>query len=70
MKQTFSYGQKAQQFFAVLLPIFITQLALTATGFFNTVMAGHVSEQDLAGVAVGVNLFFHFLLRAWASFPV
>lgn len=64
MKQTFTYGQKAQQFFAVLLPIFITQLALTATGFFNTVMAGHVSEQDLAGVAVGVNLFFPFFVAS------
>ena len=64
MKQTFSYGQKARQFFAVLLPIFITQLALTATGFFNTVMAGHVSEQDLAGVAVGVNLFFPFFVAS------
>ena len=60
MKQTFSYRQKARQFFAVLLPIFITQLSLMATGFFNTVMAGHISEQDLAGVAVGVNLFMPF----------
>ena len=60
MKQTFNYRQKARQFFAVLLPIFITQLSLMATGFFNTVMAGHISEQDLAGVAVGVNLFMPF----------
>ena len=64
MKQTFTYRQKAQEFFTVLLPIFITQLALTATGFFNTVMAGHVSEQDLAGVAVGVNLFFPFFVAS------
>ena len=60
MKQTFSYGEKAKQFFYVLLPIFITQLSLIATGFFNTVMAGHISQQDLAGVAVGVNLFMPF----------
>lgn len=60
MKQTFGYKAKAQQFFVVLLPIFITQLSLMATGFFNTVMAGHISQQDLAGVAVGVNLFMPF----------
>ncbi|SFT81194.1 multidrug resistance protein, MATE family [Selenomonas sp. GACV-9] len=60
MKQTIGYKQKARQFFAVLLPIFITQLSLMATGFFNTVMAGHISQQDLAGVAVGVNLFLPF----------
>ena len=60
MKQTYGYQQKARQFFAVLLPIFITQLSLMATGFFNTIMAGHISQQDLAGVAVGVNLFLPF----------
>ena len=60
MKQTFGYQAKARQFFVVLLPIFITQLSLMATGFFNTVMAGHISQEDLAGVAVGVNLFMPF----------
>lgn len=60
MKQTRTYGQKVRQYFFVLLPIFITQLSLTATSFFNTVMAGHISEQDLAGVAVGANLFLPF----------
>ena len=60
MRQTYGYQQKARQFFAVLLPIFITQLSLMATGFFNTIMAGHISQQDLAGVAVGVNLFLPF----------
>ena len=54
------YKKKAKKFFAVLLPIFITQIALTSTGFFDTVMSGHVSEQDLAGVAVGSNLFMPF----------
>lgn len=41
----------------VLLPIFITQIALVSTGFFDTVMAGNASEYDLAGVAVAVNIF-------------
>ncbi|SEI88597.1 multidrug resistance protein, MATE family [Propionispira arboris] len=57
MKQTHSSLEKIKQFFIVLLPIFITQISLISTGFFDTVMAGHVSEQDLAGVAVGANLF-------------
>jgi len=57
MKQTYSSWGKIKQFFVVLLPIFITQISLISTGFFDTVMAGHVSEQDLAGVAVGANLF-------------
>lgn len=60
MKQTFSYREKTGQFFFVLLPILITQLSLIATGFFNTIMAGHISQEDLAGVAVGVNLFMPF----------
>ena len=55
-----AYRAKAKRFFSVLLPIFVTQIALTATGFFDTVMSGHVSEQDLAGVAVGSNLFMPF----------
>jgi len=60
MKQTFTYRQKAQQFFAVLLPILITQISIMSTGFFDTVMAGHLSQIDLAGVAVGTNLFLPF----------
>lgn len=61
MKQTFTYRQKAQQFFAVLLPILITQISIMSTGFFDTVMAGHLSQIDLAGVAVGSNLFLPFI---------
>ena len=60
MREAHGYKAKAWQFFVVLLPIFITQLSLMATGFFNTVMAGHISQEDLAGVAVGVNLFMPF----------
>ena len=62
MRQTFNWQQKIIQLTAVLIPIFVTQLAITSTGFFNTVMAGHISEADLAGVAVGVNLFFPFFV--------
>jgi Na+-driven multidrug efflux pump len=58
MKRTYSKRQKLRQLFMVLIPICVSQLAIVSTGFFNTVMAGQVSEQDLAGVAAGVNLFY------------
>lgn len=58
MKQTHTYAGKLAQMLVVLLPIFVTQLSLVSIGFFDTVMAGNVSEYDLAGVAVGVNLYF------------
>ena len=58
MRRTYSRWQKLRQLFAVLIPICVTQLAIVSTGFFNTVMAGQVSGQDLAGVAAGVNLFY------------
>lgn len=57
MKQTYTYKEKIRQIMIVLLPIFITQIALISTGFFDTIMAGNVSEYDLAGVAVAVNIF-------------
>ena len=63
MKQTFTYRQKAREMLIVLLPIFITQLALMSTGFFDTIMAGHVSEQ-LASI-----FFIRFGAAAWESFP-
>ena len=60
MRGALHYREKARRFLTILCPIFITQLALTATGFCDTVMSGHISEQDLAGVAVGANLFMPF----------
>lgn len=60
MRGALHYRGKVRRFLSILCPIFITQLALTATGFCDTVMSGHISEQDLAGVAVGANLFMPF----------
>ncbi len=51
-------------------PILITQLSQMANGVIDTVMAGHYSAQDLAGVAIGnsfwmpVFLFFIGILTA------
>ena len=58
MKEVHGYPARARQFFIVLLPILVTQISLMAPGFFNTVMAGHISKEDLAGVAVGASIFF------------
>ncbi|MCC3381492.1 MATE family efflux transporter [Paenibacillus farraposensis] len=57
MQLTLSIGQKWRQFFYILLPILITQLALSAMTFFDTNMSGHFSPADLAGVAIGVSLW-------------
>lgn len=57
MKQTFSLKEKITQFLVIFFPIFITQLSLTAIGFFDTVMSGQVSHYDLAGVAIGANMW-------------
>ena len=44
---------EAKQVLTLSLPILGTQLAQTANGLVDTVMAGHASALDLAGVAVG-----------------
>jgi len=57
MRQTFTVRDKAREFIVILFPILITQLSLTATGFFDTVMSGNAGHYDLAGVAIGANLW-------------
>ena len=41
----------------IALPIFGGQLAQSANGFVDTVMAGRVSALDLAAVAVGASIW-------------
>ena len=43
--------------FALALPMMIAQLASTAMGFVDTVMAGRVSPHDLAAVALGNSIW-------------
>lgn len=57
MNQTFTKKEKIRQFFIILLPILITQLALYAMNFFDTMMSGKFSKNDLAGVAIGSSLW-------------
>lgn len=57
MHQTFSMKQKTSQFLAILLPILVTQVTMFAMSFFDTVMSGHASAIDLAGVAIGSSIW-------------
>ncbi len=57
MYSTSTLKQKWSLFFVVFLPIFVTQIALSAMAFFDTSMTGHVSPAAQAGVSIGVSLW-------------
>ncbi|WP_232697859.1 MATE family efflux transporter [Brevibacillus daliensis] len=57
MNQTFTLSQKSKQFMIILLPILVTQVALFSMSFFDTIMSGHASAIDLAGVAIGTSIW-------------
>ncbi|WP_438349761.1 MATE family efflux transporter [Paenibacillus sp. FA6] len=57
MKTTTTITEKFKQFLAILLPILITQISLSAITFFDTNMSGKSSSIDLAGVAIGSSLW-------------
>lgn len=52
-----NYKLKLHNILRVMLPIFITQVAIMGLSFFDTVMSGHAGANDLAGVAIGGNLW-------------
>ncbi|MBL8322904.1 MAG: MATE family efflux transporter, partial [Acinetobacter sp.] len=45
-----------------MLPILVTQFAQAGFGLIDTVMAGHLSANDLAAIAVGVGLWIPIML--------
>ncbi len=57
MIPTTTWLQKYAQFLRILFPVLITQIALSLISFFDTNMSGHVSPEDLAGVAIGSSLW-------------
>jgi len=73
-KQTGVHVQKylieARQLLALAIPVILAQIAQTAMGFVDTVMAGGYSATDMAAVAIGTSiwlpaiLFGHGLLLA------
>lgn len=57
MEQTFSLKEKISQFMIILFPILVTQVFMCAMTFFDTMMSGHVSANDLVGVAIGSSIW-------------
>lgn len=57
MYRTSNWKEKIKLLLTILVPILITQLGLYAMNFFDTVMSGHASASDLAGVAIGSSLW-------------
>ncbi|WP_394373921.1 MATE family efflux transporter [Acinetobacter chinensis] len=45
-----------------MLPILVTQFAYAGFGLIDTIMAGHMSAEDLAAIAVGVGLWIPVML--------
>lgn len=57
MYETSNLKEKLKLFSIILIPILITQVSMYLMNFFDTVMSGRVSPQDLAGVAIGSSLW-------------
>src|SRR5690606_41430643 len=61
---------EARQLLALAIPVIVAQVAQTAMGFVDTVMAGGYSATDMAAVAIGTSIwlpaifFGHGLLLA------
>ncbi len=70
MQQTFSTSQKVKQFVFILFPILVTQFGMFSMTFFDTMMSGRVSADDLAGVAIGSSFMGTCFYRAKRDFNV
>lgn len=57
MNPTYNLKQKYILFLKILIPILITQVTLSLMTFFDTMMSGHASPGDLAGVAIGSSIW-------------
>ncbi|HZK55905.1 MAG TPA: MATE family efflux transporter [Desulfosporosinus sp.] len=57
MKQTLTVAQKIKQLLVILVPILVAQVTMFSMSFFDTVMSGRASTQDLAGVAIGSSIW-------------
>lgn len=57
MKETYTVKEKIKQFLHILFPIFLTQISLYMMNFFDVTMTGKYSAVDLAGVAIGSNIW-------------
>ncbi|MFC2947903.1 MATE family efflux transporter [Virgibacillus sediminis] len=57
MHETKTLKEKLKLFAIILIPVLITQLGMSLMNFFDTVMSGQAGADDLAGVAIGANLW-------------
>lgn len=57
MHETTTLKDKLTLFSRLLIPILITQVSMYLMNFFDTVMSGRVSAEDLAGVAIGSSIW-------------
>ncbi|EDE7981165.1 MATE family efflux transporter, partial [Salmonella enterica subsp. enterica serovar Infantis] len=51
------YTSEARQLLALAIPVILAQVAQTAMGFVDTVMAGGYSATDMAAVAIGPSIW-------------
>ena len=54
--------REAGQLLALAVPVIFAQVAQTAMGFVDTVMAGGYSATDMAAVAIGTSIWFPAIL--------
>lgn len=57
-----SYRQEISHLLKLSIPLFIAQFAQTAMGFVDTVMAGGVSANDMAAVAIAASIWLPCIL--------
>ena len=62
MSQVTSTRYELKQLFQLMIPILVTQFAQAGFGLIDTIMAGHLSANDLAAIAVGVGLWIPIML--------
>ncbi|WP_181349327.1 MATE family efflux transporter [Thalassobacillus sp. CUG 92003] len=57
MYETHSIKEKLRLLVIIFLPILMTQLGMYAMNLFDTIMSGQAGAADLAGVAIGSNIW-------------
>ena len=55
------FKQDLKKIATTMIPVLIAQLSMVGMNFMDSTMSGHVSADDLAGVAVGAGLFMPIL---------
>ena len=64
------YFVEARQLLALAIPVILAQVAQTAMGFVDTVMAGGYSATDMAAVAIGNSIWLPAILTSAITGPL